>query len=101
MSVEEDRIVEVREVGVVRIFIYVFCLNKIGGEEGCEQKNGMVGFDVEYLLFNSCGFLYQMKLEYIICLLVVLLWKLILKYGFLKNNLYVKERGLIVGVCVV
>lgn len=36
MSVEEDRIVEVREVGVVRIFIYVFCLNKIGGEEGCE-----------------------------------------------------------------
>lgn len=36
MSVEEDRIVEVREVGVVRIFIYVFRLNKIGGEEGCE-----------------------------------------------------------------
>jgi hypothetical protein len=60
----------------------------------------MVGFDVEHLLFNSCGPPHQMKSEYIICLLAALLWKLILKYGLLKNNLYVKERGPIAGVCV-
>lgn len=36
MSVEEDRIVEAREVGVARTPTYVSRLNKTGGEEGCE-----------------------------------------------------------------